>query len=470
MQKSRKSFASNMSADVFLVLALGVFALNLYSQEIAFLPQIVLILVAIFRFDIKYLPSILVLLLDKSFFWSMGSWPMFKPNLGVPLSVANVWLISLCLLSVCKFFTDGFSQKVRWMIPFWLISLVFSALITFRALGLVPFYLAPFAGAMVFAYYFYGYLLCDSWDAGWRYTMLRLMAIGIVLVWGIFFRIGFCRFLFFYVVFLPAFGIYFSIKGRGAWEKTMGTMGLFTVSVYVLFARYVTGGTSFSEDSGGVELGATFTLLASALLAMGLVLGQISGYVRNLFARTVPCLLFAGCVLLVWYAVNKSQNLGSAQNDVTNWSEVQSFADRFYGKLFLDRGVVWREGWLDATTPPYIIRHQENQLVPDEKGYGVVMKVLPHNQLLFLLVVNGWLAGSLLFFLLCVAAFRSFLLFRFPISLPIVFLPAVCFPLFFVNGLTGQSMLVPLGDSWGILLLAGLSYGYYEKLTCRRYR
>lgn len=127
-------------------------------------------------------------------------------------------------------------------------------------------------------------------------------------------------------------------------------------------------------------------------------------------------------------------------------------------------------GWHDATTPPYFIRDLSQRVdIRRSKGdVSVGMKLLPHNQVLTLLVCDGWWQGLIEIVFLVWVLFRTMDAlgyFRYDKVISLVIMP-VFISVYFVMGVTGQS--VYSSALWGnavfMLVLPGAVYGNMVKV------
>ena len=462
---------SDNKADLFLLFACVFLGMNVISQPLAFVPQILLIVYAVLQKDVKFLPVMMVLLFDKKDFRFLNA-SAFKISIGIPLSVANIFIITIFLLTLYELFSQKFSKSMNWLFPLSWIALGVSAMITFRAIGRVSFALTPLVAALCFSLYFYGYLLKDSWTDGAHYVITRMTGIGVVFVSLCLPSWAFNRFLFFFVACLPAFGVYLLFSKKTHFVRLLGLSAIFITAMYVVAGRYFARLAADMQIEEG-DLGAsTFTLLFTFIVSLLSALKMVfMPRLTRKLTMFIPWGALIVCTFMLVYSSMRSQNLGQSSEDVVNFSEVESLSDRFAAKLFIDRGMLWKSAWEEACTPPYIIKRQESRLDIGPRG-DLKMRLLPHNMLLFLLVINGWLAGLALALLLWTAHVRSFYpLHYLPSKDPVSFLVITGFTLFIIGGLSGQSMLLIIGDSWGVLLFTGIAFGHYENiLKERRFR
>lgn len=461
--------SSTVTADIFFICSIGVLGINFINPAIAFPPQCLMALYALLKFDVKYLPSLLILLLDKGNFTSVliegDDAGVFKLLIaGLPVSVLNLFLAELCAVSIIMWIRKKLAPSMNLLMVLWLVSLVVSGIISIRAIGRVPYWLNPVAGAMAFSLYFYGYLLAPSWMYGYRFLLKRFVVTGSILMLLSFFGFFSGRLLFLFAACLPAFSLYLLLRNRDLTGRLVAFAGLFSAYVYVLFFRYVAlERLDRVAESTSQEIGSSLTILGICVLAtLFTAIYCLTPKVFRRMTNVIPWGSLLLCFLIVVYAAKRYQ---ATEMD---GSDIRSFQERAIFKLIGDRGQVWSDSMDEALKAPYIIKHQEDRLVllsTNELG----QKLLPHNQYLFLLVIHGWLSGNILALLLWITHLRSFRAVQdggsqYGVGV-VVITGAV---LFICVGLTGQNHLISLGDSWGVLLFSGTAYGVFLKGRCTK--
>ena len=115
---------SDGKANCFLVIAITVLMLNFMSQFAAFPFQVMLIIYAVVKSDIKLFPGLFVALLDKSCFPDFGA-ELLKFRVGIAISAENVFLIAVFITTVFRLFRNQRqTQSVLTILIFCFLSLV----------------------------------------------------------------------------------------------------------------------------------------------------------------------------------------------------------------------------------------------------------------------------------------------------------------------------------------------------------
>jgi hypothetical protein len=227
----------------------------------------------------------------------------------------------------------------------------------------------------------------------------------------------------------------------------------------ILFARSIIITQAGGELAGGEAHGDTFSSMA--IFVAGILMSYTLGR-KNLagLKPMIPIIMVIVNVLLVSYVI--TTQMGNEAHDVS--FKYQSLRERFEWKLFGDRGAVWRMGWEDTMTPPYIIKDMREFFAVDEAGkFGV--KLMPHNQYLTFLSRRGFWFGlvlSLFIIWVQVRGFRVMMYCSHDKLITKVLIP-VGAAIFGIIGITGQSCLG--NDLWGNGLVTsvfpGIVYGQW---------
>lgn len=318
------------------------------------------------------------------------------------------------------------------------------------------------------AIYFWAISMGRTYEAGRRYLVVRLLFL--MMFWNLFsvfptvYVFGFipptlCACLAMYVCSDPAYK-----QWRGL------AICAFAISfATILFARANILSSGGDELVSGDELGNTFS--ANAIYVGGILMSYWFGRRMMMgLAPLIPILMVVANVLLVSYVI--TTQAGNKAHDVT--FKYETFGERLEWKLFGDRGAVWRNGWEETLTPPYVLKDMRQFFAVTEDGrYGV--KLLPHNQYLTFFARRGfWLGAVLSLFIIWVQVRGFRVMSRSPRDkLTAMVLIPVGAAVFGVIGTTGQSC---LGDDlWGNGLVTsvfpGIVYGHWmwmRKMGIRR--
>ena len=101
---------SDRQADSFFLMALAVLMLNFVSQVAAFPFQVLLIIYAVMKSDMKLFPGLFVALLDKSHFPDFGA-EMLKFRVGIALGAENVFLIAVFIVVVIRVVRNQYANQ-----------------------------------------------------------------------------------------------------------------------------------------------------------------------------------------------------------------------------------------------------------------------------------------------------------------------------------------------------------------------
>ena len=218
--------------------------------------------------------------------------------------------------------------------------------------------------------------------------------------------------------------------------------------------------------AGTAELGSSFTQVAVCAFAVCLAIGIKWKIIGNGIVRIMPYILITMTTVMLFYAVSTQEKFGLVDQ------EYDTMEGRLNAKLFNDRGTVWKEGIQEAKTSPYFIKDLRvfidmNAVVGrDEQGRyirGYGLKLLPHNQVLYLLGRDGWWLGLVLCIFMWwmhIRAVNKATKFGDDPVFMIYFIP-VSMGLFHILGLTGQSTCSASFQTHGFesTIVCGIIYG-----------
>lgn len=453
---------SDGHANCFLLIAVAVLMLNIVSQVAAFPLQVILIVYAVVRSDIKLFPGLFVALLDKSCFPSLGA-SILKFRLGISIGVENVFVISVFLFVVARMIKNHYSISSTGAIVFaWLISLI-PALVMSRqakADGLAM-WQEPIVSFLTPSLYFWGWSVGRTWDRAKGYFIKRMslvfLALNLLAVGGHFYRFSF--------VYAPlSVGLAAaSFIGRPSRSGRLVALACFAAGICnALFRRYV----NIKDTTGyadAAELGSTFTVVMTVLFAFAII-GLVCVLMKaGRGVRYLPLLFLVPLVVVFFYASGRAGG-EVVTNDVGR--DYKNIVERFEFKLIGDRGAVWADGLNDVMTPPHFFKRYRDRVVMGRDMYGqsvVTLKMLPHNQILTLLVTQGWWLGLFCIIFLFWTHFRMFRCAAFmqDDQALICSLLTPSAAVFYAVGLTGQSVWSSAftGNGLVTLVFPGIVYG-----------
>ena len=399
---------SERNANLFFFSSLAILALNCISQILAFPLQCALIIYAVVKCDIKLFPGMFLLMLDKSNFPPLHA-QVVKFNLGFSISPINVFLIAVfffSLISVVRRIYD--SGTVAWFLP-WM-SCVVPALamaLSARSQGLTSVWQMPIIQFMTPAVYFWGICVGYTWEYGKGFFVDKMvMVLGVLNILeliGAFHIFTFAE----HITMLALLAGCLILKS-GLGIKIMAMIGGVFAIANVLLDRYLNA----LEDKGyatNVEMGSTFTRVM--VVAFGLIMIWLfwRKQLMRTIVRQIPYVAFVFCLCVFIYAVGRARSTKMSDAVDNNY---QTLFERFEYKLVGDRGSVWSNSIDYVFERPLLFRNLMNQMVltPNRKTgqMELGMRLLPHNQVLTLLVREGWWLGFFLVLFMWWSHIRAF--------------------------------------------------------------
>lgn len=460
-----------LNPDKLLLIALGALLVSVISQPLGMLIQFFIVWWIAWHPDIRYVPSLYISLLTKgnfSLFW--GHTMMLR--MGVTLTSDSAFLLMAFLVVWWGIVKQRYDGKTKMLFWFWQLAAIPAFIMSFtaRANGLIGIWSMPMMDYFAPTFYFWGWLAARTWDQGKTYFAERMIVIlGILnILW---FVGGFRMFTFFlHSMSICLFLAASSLGVRKSLRMVAGVGALAGVGC-VLFSRYM----SMAETSGAgnkAELGSTFTNVAIVVFVVSLswIVGKIG---KGAVLRLIPYVALAFCSIIFFYAVANPKQLSAVQGDF----RYTTLKERFEWKLFGDRGSVWSMGLEEVFDKPYFIKDLRIFLVETfdpETGRGKMgMKLLPHNQVCYLLGRDGWWLGGILLLFLWLMHCRTFAVASRIRGADAIksFLVPVAAAQFIAVGLTGQTVLTPgfAGHALATLFFPGLIWGVYQtRLRARR--
>lgn len=450
---------SDSRADLFLIFALLAWGIGCVHPAIGMLVQFPLIIVLVWKCDIKALPSLLLLMLSKSNVRALNSDDLVL-RVGITLSQSSLLIIVLFFFTIRELMRNAYDRPTTGFAWIWLSSLIPALIISFVAKrqGLGGLWSGPIMDFLAPSMYFWAVSMGRTFDAGRYYFCTRMVVL--LFVWNLFTLLPV-----FYVFTLipPALAVtltlYMWSDRRYRNWNLFGFLNITLSVLVIIFARAITLKFGNVDISAADEHGSTFSGMAIFAIALWLAL-TMGRTLPKAFARMLPILMVVANVLLVSFVI--STQAGNEAKDVT--FKYETYEERFKWKLFGDRGAVWTDGWNDLKTPPYVFTDLRKFLVTDYFG-ETRAKILPHNQYLTLLSRRGlWLGLVLSIFIIWVQvrAFRIATYCPMDRFVQVVMIP-VGAAIFCVVGTTGQS--VASGSLWGnglaTMVMPGIVYGYW---------
>lgn len=444
---------SERQADVFLLISVAVLMLNFVSQIAAFPFQVMLIVYAVVKSDIKLFPGLFVALHDKACFPDFGA-ELLKFYVGIAVSSENVFLIAVSITVVFRMFRNQRAAESIWSILlFWLLAIVPALVMSNQARsdGLAS-WQEPIVCFLTPALYFWGWLVGRTWEESRVYFIKRMSLLFLIVN---VLSIGRHYYVFSFVqgpfsVGLAAAAVF----GKCSFGCKLLSLGCCVAGlIYAMFGRYI----SMQEATGyagTAELGSTFTVVMTIIFSIMISVISCLSARASKTIRFIPVMFIVFLTLVFVYAVGRAESKGGT--DVHN--DYQNIVERFEYKLIGDRGAVWADGIQDALKPPWFFKRYRDYLITEIKPNGEVvlaMKMPPHNQILTLLVRHGWWLGLFCIIFLFWMHFRMFNRISFMIydKIMICALLAPSAAVFYAVGLTGQSVWSVAFTSNGLVTL-----------------
>ena len=454
------------TASAFFFASLAILAVNCVSQVLAFPFQCALIIYAVAKADIKFFPGMFLLMLDKSNFKFFNA-QVIKFQIGFAISPQNVFLLICFMVCILGIFRNWYSKSTLiWFVP-WLSCLipVLAMALPARQKGLAMLWQAPIVTFLTPSLYFWGIRVGKTWDMGKTFFISRMIFILAILngleLLGLFHIFTFAENIMMISLCVACF-----LAPLGNACKITGVVGSIFAFGCVFFSRYMSQleKTGYSSAS---EIGSTFTRLMIILFGGLLLAYFLRRKIERGIVRVLPYIALVFCFIIMTYAVRRASS--NRQSDVVN-NDYQSFLERFEYKLVGDRGSIWSEGLRETLTPPYFIKDLESQMV---MGYNystgkieMMIKLLPHNQVLTLLARSGWWFGLVMVLFLWWTHIRAFNCASNMLNDKIILctLLSPYAAIFITVGLTGQSVLSHLFCSNGLvtMIYPGIIYGVWE--------
>lgn len=457
----RRGYISDAQADAILFYATGLLLLNFVNQAAAFPFQVAIMIYVIWKCDLKLLPALIVSTLDKFAFPIFGRGGYFRLSLGFGFTLYTTCGLIFFVCVMIWLLRGKYRGKLTFVIFLWLTAVVPAFVISFQARhDGVTFWQAPLGEFLAPAIYFWAVLAGRTWTYARDYLCKRLVVIFLLFNLGSLLRV-FYVFTFAENVVSICLFIAFMRYPVSSLYKGIAFVGAALGIVNVLFSRYISmvTETGYADSS---DVGSTFTSVMVVVFGIGFAL-TFGKLIKRGTMRLVPWVTLVFCACVFCYAVGRAR---SKTGKILQGVDIRSIYDRFDYKLVSDRGQLWSNSLEDVFKPPLVFRKMQDRVSMVRGVDGVVkegMMCLPHNQILTLLIVDGfWLGGVLILFLWFshVNMFKSGEeLVRDKLCMSLL-MPASA-AIFIAVGLTGQSLtdLSVKGNAIAVLIFSGVVYG-----------
>lgn len=448
---------SSQKVDFLLLFSIVVLIINFKFQVVAFPLQCCIALYAVFKGDVKYIPVVYLALQDASYFKFLNVETPIKINIGIPLSVHNVFIIGTFFSVVCKSFKQRYRKIDVAIMLLWMSTAIPALYIAARAKydDMLSVWQTPLILFMVPSLYYWGIIMGRTWDVSKEYFVKRMVLVffvQMILQLMSQYSVG-CAFQDTIIPICFFFAL-LSLPGNITF-KLMASLGAIVAFAVMLFNRYL----NMVKDVGyaeGMELVSTFTRLG--VTVVGCFLCSLRGHVLRVF----PYAALIFCTVVFAYATIRANT--KVQGDVIGSTGARTFAERFEFKLVGDRGHVWRDAIkTELFNSPLVFKRYRDIAVyyPELGKWGE--KMPPHNQVLTLLCRSGWWMGLVMVLFLWRLHLREFkaavLIEKDTFTLRALLAPSAA--IFVIVGLTGQHVFTQMWQctSMASLTFPGILYG-----------
>ena len=452
-------------ADSMIKLALGCWFLSCIYGPLGVIAQAVLIVRLIWMCDVKVIPALIIChLTGGTITFLSRRYVLLK--LGIVVSPATVCIFAMFFYVVASLLKSRFDNKTIGFAALWLPALVPAFVMSLSAYfnNMRSLWTWPIFDVLVPAGYLWAVLAGRTWERGKMYFLKRMIVLfSSMAILRTLKIIGIWNF-----ALTPAVICMFLISMKlklGPKYTALAAAGSFAGLLNLLFANYfaVEAETGYA---GAAEIGSTFTQVAVCAFAVFLSFCISCRAVGRGIVRILPYVLVVMTTSMLFYAVSTREKFGLVEQ---NYETMQ---ERWNAKLFNDRGSIWAEGLEEVKTPPYFFKDLRAFIDMDAvvgrdeqgrylRGYG--LKLLPHNQVLYLLGRDGWWLGLVLccfMWWMHVRAVNASTQFADDPVFMMYFIP-VSMGLFHILGLTGQSTCSAAFQNHGFesTIVCGLIYG-----------
>lgn len=456
---------TDKQADQMILFALVCWGLSCVYGPIGTIAQAFLIISLIWKCNVKVIPALIICHFTGGTITFLSERYVFL-KLGILVTPATVCIFAMFAFVLISLLRHRFDSSTARFMCLWLPAFLPALVMCIHAYmsGMRSMWTWPIFDVLVPSGYLWAVLAGRSWENGKLYFLKRMLVLfSVIAILRTLRIVGVWNFALTPAV-ICLFFISMRIKMRSSYTMLAG-IGSMAGLVYLVFANYFAV-ESETGYAGTEELGSTFTQVAVCVLAVGLSFAINHKIILRGIIRVLPYALLIATTLMLFYAVNTHEKFGLVDQ------QYRTLAERWQAKLFNDRGTIWTEGLQEIKSPPYFIKDLRSFIVDDavvgkdKSGKylrGVGLKLLPHNQVLYLLGRDGWWLGLVLCWFMWWMHVRAvnkatqfaddpvFLLYFLPVSMA----------LFHVLGLTGQSTCSAAFQNHGFesTIVCGLIYG-----------
>ena len=170
---------TDKKADAFLFFAICVFGLNIISQIAAFPLQILLMAWGLWQCNVKYIPGLIILLLDKHNVTIFTKLTYIKlPFLGFGWSILTTYWVILFVFVLIWWMSGKYNRKASFWLFLWMTTIVPATVIAMNGRReSVVFWQDPFGTFLQPSLFFWGVVAGPTWERGKYYLCTRLVPI-----------------------------------------------------------------------------------------------------------------------------------------------------------------------------------------------------------------------------------------------------------------------------------------------------
>lgn len=458
---------TNAKADWCILLSLAAWAASCVHPPSGILVQFLLISYLVCLCEVKGLPALMLLMLDR------GNVKMLQSNtvalhVGVTLTPVSWFVVMTFAYVVLKLLRKEYDNKTSGFALFWLFSSIPATIISFtaRANGLVGIWSSSLMDFFSPAVYFWGISMGKTYSQGREYFVTRLGSLLLAINFLCCAQILYV-FSFEYMAMAACLGLFLLFSREVIGHKILGSILIFISVVSIMFTRYLSLQSKSVYLASADLRGDTLSRMAVYMIAVMLSFLLGKRLLSRGLLRVLPILMVAANLIFVSFVITIQKGNKAVDADF----QYETFSERVKYKIFGDRGRVWLMGWEQATTPPYIFKDLRAYIYLNRKGEYVHM-LLPHNQFLTLLARNGWWQGLVLAIFIIWIQVRAC---RIAADGADDFTMRVMIPtglsIYFIIGITGQSVLNHdlLTSALACSVFPGLIYGHWRNLQRMRW-
>lgn len=451
---------TDRQADLWLLFAFFSWGVACAVPPLGLLLQFLGVSALVFACNVKTLPALLLLVLDRGSLVSTDGFMAMR--FGVTISPKSLLVFLMFMVTVWNLLKNRYDRGASlfaWL--FWLPCIVPALWMSLeaRAWGLSGIWSYPVMDFLIPSLYYWALSASRTYETGKMYLLMRLLTVLFLLACLRAVRVV-SFFSFFDYPLMFCLTVYY-LRSRD-WRTRRGRLWayllFFVVSFLLVFGRAIHLRDAGQTVNAGDEYGSSFSCMAVVAVTLFFAF-TIRRRSQRTFLRWIPLLMVMVNVAFTVFVLSTQQGTRHVE---TQWQEsFDTFGERLKYKLWGDRATVWQMGWDEMQTPPYFIRDLRQFYAPTKTGMG--LKLLPHHQFITLLARDGYWLGAVLSIFIVWVWVRAMkgLSCQLDDTIQTVVLIPAGLAVFFVIGITGQSVVA--SDLWAnglaCIIFPGIVYG-----------